>query len=169
MSMEPLLQDVKGVLIQQKTITAHPQTHLHVLFPHPHGCTWKTPGELHRNQKLLFLSARPLHFFQHRRHWGVTLTDRRNVFLCFLQQLLLIRGFPPKTLPWPHRCGSTHSGLLHKVIIQQNSRESHGKNLLCCWKLLLHSQSTQVHPLISREQLPYFTFLSYLHNFTLDY
>lgn len=134
---------------------AHP-----TLLPHPCSCTWKTPGELYRNQELFFLSARPLCFFSTQEalrchtHWQEQcfplLPSAALEAGCFK---LLTRGFPPKTLPWPHCCGSTEPGLLHKVIIQQN-RESHSNNLLCCWKLLFHSQSNPSLPFDLKSAAP---------------
>lgn len=140
--MEPLLQDEKGVADAAENHHSSPtgSPARPTLPPHPRGCAWKTLGELHRNREFLFsLSVRRLCFFN-TGGTEVSLTDRKNAFLCFLQQpwkhdgsnKLLIRAFPPKTLTWPHHCGSTQPGSLHKVIIQQNNTESHGKNLLCC-------------------------------------
>lgn len=93
------------------------------LLLHPHGCAWKTPGELHRNQEFLFLSARRLHFFiffntgalRCHTQWQeecFPLLPSAALEAPWFQQAADQR-MPPKTLPWPHLCGSTESGSLH--------------------------------------------------------
>lgn len=153
--MEPSLQEEKGVLIQQRTI---PQTHLLVLLyslipeaepgKHQGNCTETRSFSSCQQEVFVFSTQEALRCHTHWQEQCFPLLPSAALEAQWLQQAV-IRGFPPKTLPWPRHCGSTQPGSLHKVIIQQNNRESHGKNLLCCWKFLLfHSQSTQVCPLI---------------------
>lgn len=119
---------------------------------HPHGCTWNTPGELHRNQEFLFLSARRLHLFQHRStEVSHSLTGGMLSSASFSSPGSTVVPtscwFPPKTLPWPHLCGSRVRLTSQSNYPIEQQRKSWEEFALLL-KPSFHSQSSQVCLLI---------------------